>query len=231
MRRFLILGVLLLVVLGVSVPSALAFEGVCISQGGTPIPSAAKKACEASGARFIERAEDLPERVSVCHSTAGTRFERLSPAECSAQGWAMREISRVELVGVVAEAAPRGASKQCRNGKWQTRCDEEGPSSVEVPKSGAADFEAALAAQAELRERCEAEWPADFRMQEHCFKRQQEGARKVNLWVQDPSVADNAELRAAVVACNDKWTDARGRNWPMIDHCIEQQVGAYRRLR
>ena len=207
--------------------------GVCVSKGGTPILSGSARDCEIAGGVYSdlnERREPSP-TLHVCHSKAGTPFERLNEAECRAQGWEMREVAREDMPDAsVAQRSRGGASRRCEDGVWRADCD-----STEEPPERSPDvvqeFKAVVEAQGVLRARCSQQWPADFSMQEYCIEQQQEGARKVSAWTSSPAVAGDPQLRAVVVACDEKWTDAHGRNWPMIDYCIEQQVGAYRRLR
>jgi hypothetical protein len=82
-----------------------------------------------------------------------------------------------------------------------------------------------------LMARCEEEWPGNFRMQAHCLERQQNGARDVQRWMNDPQVTSTPELQQVVQTCASEWNDHHGYNWPMVAHCIEGQVTAYRRLR
>jgi hypothetical protein len=126
--------------------------------------------------------------------------------------------------------ATGGAHRRCRDGTWQGHCPEEGPA-PERPSSALAEAEEFLQGQRIIRARCESEWPGDYRMQEHCAKRQREGASRVSAWTKNPEVTGNIELQAVVVSCDNQWTDAHGRDWPMINHCIERQIEAYRRVR
>lgn len=219
--------------LAADMPAAEARDGICMSKGGTPMLTVNKRDCEAAGAEFVEFSErrEPASTLRVCYSKAGTAFERLTEAECKTQGWEMREVAREEAPNAGVARMPRGgASRLCPDGQWKADCDSGGQISERAAEA-IANFEAVVEAQAVLRARCSAKWPGNFQMQEYCIEQQQDGARKVSAWTKDPSVADSAELRAVVVACSEKWTDAHGRNWPMIDYCIEQQVSAYRRLR
>lgn len=173
-------------------------------------------------------AED-PETVEVCVSSAGTRFDRLTAKECAAQGWTMQEVPKAEA-SADGSRLGGGTSRMCRDGQWRPHCPEDGAPAPRAP-SAHAEAMKTLEWHAKMRARCEADWPVDFRMQQHCLERQQEGAREVTRWVNDPQVKSTPALQQAVAKCGDDWSDAHGYDWRMLAHCIERQVTAYRALR
>lgn len=178
---------------------------------------------------FVEAAR-AGESVSVCFSKAGTRFDRLTAKECAAQGWEMREVSAEDAAQALEGSDAGGASRMCRDGRWRIHCDEDGEPAERASSAQAATAEQA-AAQLRMSARCGEEWPSDFRMQVHCIERQQEGARQAFALLQDPAVKGNAPLEQALVKCSQDWTDAHGYNFPMVAHCMEGQISAFKALR
>lgn len=90
----------------------------------------------------------------------------------------------------------------------------------------------ALAADSELarvRAECAREWPESPRMQEHCIRRQEDGARWAVGWMNAYRGAD-AEQRARIApilrGCVREWRDDAA----MLAHCLRTETEAYARL-
>lgn len=182
------------------------------------------------GPTLAGAAQPATDTVDVCFSSAGTRFDRLTARECEAQGWKMRAVPREDVPAATGGRGVGGASRVCRDGQWRTHCEEDGAPAERAP-SAYAEAMKTLEARDIIMARCQEEWPGNFRMQAHCLERQQKGARDVQRWVNDPQVKSTPELQLVVANCGGEWSDQHGYNWPMVAHCIEGQVTAYRRLR
>jgi hypothetical protein len=80
-------------------------------------------------------------------------------------------------------------------------------------------------AESDIRDRCEAKWPAKYRMQRHCIDRETEAA------VEFHEHYYNAIPSEIQIACSEKWYDEFQVNWRMTLHCVKRELEAYESLR
>ena len=92
-------------------------------------------------------------------------------------------------------------------------------------------------AQDDIGSFCAARWAADYEMQEHCVKEQSRShTRMRNLYGRlksEFSVRNPALFRKSVDVierCLGRWSDDRGYDWTMVDHCTKGQMAAATRL-
>jgi len=73
--------------------------------------------------------------------------------------------------------------------------------------------------------KCAEEWPTDFRMQKHCARRQEEGAR--TLQSGSPADIESDAFRVIRGKCATEWP----RDFQMRVHCEKQQYDGYRAMK
>jgi hypothetical protein len=78
---------------------------------------------------------------------------------------------------------------------------------------------------------CAHRWPGDYEMQEHCEGKQKEAAQRLDAWTKEHHAQDAQTPAGGILAtCTDRWKDANGSDFEMIDYCVQQQWAAYQRL-
>ncbi|WP_240761647.1 type IV pilus biogenesis/stability protein PilW [Nitrosococcus wardiae] len=87
-------------------------------------------------------------------------------------------------------------------------------------------------ASASIKQFCAAEWPSDYRMQEHCVERQHSSARRIKEYMDRYNIKEGSSGPYAriLAKCLDEWKTSKGTNYRMVDHCVERQVQSYKNL-
>ena len=77
-----------------------------------------------------------------------------------------------------------------------------------------------------ISNKCEDEWPVDFRMQKYCQERQREGyTNLIELW---PEALTKTGQAAA--QCVLDWSEDLLFDWRMIHYCADRQLTAWKAL-
>lgn len=220
-----------------SCQQAAAQGGVCMSRSGAPMPRIDRAGCGPQY-QWVADAALKADEVRVCVSAGGTRFERLTSTECAAQGWEMTVFRRLDLADLPSPDEVASARKRCEDGEMRAVCVEDvrraaahnPPQPVDPKPQPVVDPES-VRQDALMRQRCEADWPDDFRMQRFCLDQQQEGRRSIRRWLSENEAKASQQLKTAVLRCHVEWLDAHGYDWKMVNFCVDQQHKAYRILR
>jgi len=86
----------------------------------------------------------------------------------------------------------------------------------------------------DIADRCEAEWPGNYRMQDHCIGRQEEGVKILSDALDSPDISRDFLtdiLEPIVNGCAEQWSDEYGINYRMAAYCMNKQLNALTRLR
>ncbi|GGE19425.1 hypothetical protein GCM10011529_27460 [Polymorphobacter glacialis] len=76
---------------------------------------------------------------------------------------------------------------------------------------------------------CAKEWDGNFRMQEYCIKKGQEGAADYRAIAR--TYQANSAMSRALSKCFQDWTEGGLTNWRMAAYCGRKQAESYERLR
>lgn len=90
--------------------------------------------------------------------------------------------------------------------------------------------------QQRILDHCGADWPDDYRMQEHCVEQQRGALENVRSWMRshladgstEAAIAREPERAKILLKCNEDWPAPEYR---MLWHCIEEQEKALERLK
>ncbi|SDB03447.1 hypothetical protein SAMN05660653_00153 [Desulfonatronum thiosulfatophilum] len=87
----------------------------------------------------------------------------------------------------------------------------------------------------DVRQRCEQSWPRDYRMQKHCIDRQADAMRSLRVYLENHGILEDLECGQGVYEnifcdCSINWIDEYGADFVMLNHCVQQQLKAYREL-
>lgn len=78
--------------------------------------------------------------------------------------------------------------------------------------------------QETAKNKCNEEWPSDYRMQQHCFTKQSDGAKTLSKG--SPQDVDSKAFRVIRGKCAEEWP----RDFNMRAYCEQKQYDAYRAL-
>jgi hypothetical protein len=81
-----------------------------------------------------------------------------------------------------------------------------------------------------IKQRCTSEWPADYRMQVYCIRKQIEGAQEIGRLA--GGEASNGDLREILSTCVSEWGGpGKNADWRMISYCYSKQREAWQTMK